>query len=232
MSADMRRAVLRERSLRPLAKVILLLAVAGVCATPSSVHGWELSLLTGLVFNGPGPLVLRQEGWPEVRLSAQFRTRPLSFPLYYAVRLAPHAAAGVEAELIHDKLYLRNRPVEVQAFAVTHGFNLFLFNFTRATNAWRLRAGGGVVIAHPETTVRGRHQPEVGGPLGGGYYLSGPAGQLSVSRTKCLKQRVAVLAEAKLTIARARFPIAGGDACLLNPALHVLVGLSFGARGR
>ncbi len=211
--------------------LLLVLTSTLVLLSVASVRAGDLSLLTGAVLNGRTPLVLHQAGWPEVRMQAEFRTRPLSFPLYYAVRWGFSSRGGLEAELIHDKLYLRNRPAEVQAFAVTHGFNLLLLNLCRRASSWTLRIGCGVVASHPETTVRGRRHEEDQGLFGAGYYLSGPAGQLALQRQKRLERHTSLLAEVKLTLARARFPIAGGHACLVNPAVHFLLGVSFAPGG-
>jgi hypothetical protein len=191
----------------------------------------ELSVLSGAVVNARSPLLLRQEGWPDVRISARFRPRPLSFPLYYALRVGRGGGRSLEAELVHDKLYLENPPAEVQSFAITHGFNLLFVNVAWQKGNWAVRAGGGPVLAHPETVVRGQRHPETGGFLGGGYYISGPAIQVALGRRHHLWRQLSLLSEAKFTLARARFPIARGHATVTNAAVHLLLGLSLGIPG-
>ncbi|MBC7186935.1 MAG: hypothetical protein H5U38_07880 [Calditrichaeota bacterium] len=204
---------------------VLCLWSAGLMLAAGKV---ELTVLSGAVCNAKSPLLLEQEGWPDLHLKACFRSRPLSFPLYYALRVARGASRRLEVELVHDKLYLENPPAEVQSFAVTHGFNLLFVNLAWQKGSWALRAGGGPVLAHPETVVRGQRHPESGGIFGGGYHVSGPAIQVALGRCCHIWRQLSLLGEAKLTVARARFPIAGGHATVTNPAVHLLLGLSVG----
>jgi hypothetical protein len=71
----------------------------------------------------------------------------------------------------HDKLYLSNPTKEIEQFAISHGFNRITLNrsMERGDVIWRV--GAGVVITHPENTVRGRRVPEDEGILETGYHL-------------------------------------------------------------
>jgi hypothetical protein len=114
------------------------------------------------------PLEIRQAGQDELRFHARYETRPLDTPLYYDLRLARwHGSRGFELDLLHQKLFLTNPPPEVQAFAVSHGYNLLTLNHLWRSTALVYRLGGGLVVAHPESTVRGRTFER-------GYRLSGP----------------------------------------------------------
>ena len=94
-----------------------------------------------------------------------------------------------ELELVHHKLYLQNPPPEVQAFQITHGFNFITLNRRWPVYGFGLRAGAGIVLAHPQTTIRGRAFPENGGAFGLGWYVSGPAAQVGLERRIRLNPR-------------------------------------------
>lgn len=187
--------------------------------------------LGGSSYNLPVPLRVEQTGQPALRITARYDTRGLSRPVYYAVRLALGGEAlRWEVELIHQKLHLRNRPPEVQRFEITHGYNLLLLNRVRFLSGWGLRAGAGVVLPHPESVVRGRVLEEDGGLLGWGYHLTGPALQVAATGRLPGRGRLRLRAEAKLTAAYARVPVAGGRAVAPNVALHGLIGLGYRVR--
>ena len=135
----------------------------------------------GLQYNVPLPIVIRQSGQPDIRLTARFSTRPFADVPYYDVKVGiARNHWAYELELVHHKLYLDNRPPEVDAFEITHGYNPILVNVVRERWGVGFRAGAGILLAHPETTVRGLRFPETGGILG--WYVSGSAAQLSVSK--------------------------------------------------
>jgi hypothetical protein len=95
----------------------------------------------------------------------------------------------------------------------------------RRAAAWRV--GAGVVIAHPEVTVRQRTLSQTRGLFGRGYYVSGVALQAAAARQLVRWRRLAVSVEAKLSAAYARVPIADGHATVPNAALHVLAGAGY-----
>jgi hypothetical protein len=184
---------------------------------------------TGVAYNAPSSLVIEQGGAPDLELTARYDTRAFETPLYYVVRLERESTRGsaLALELVHHKLFLKHPPGDVQEFAISHGFNVVTFQrvWTRS-GAGRVRAGAGVVIAHPETTVRGRAQPK-GGWLDRGYYVSGPAAQLGSGVSRALAGRVHIGVEAKLIGARAWVPVADGTARLWHASAHLdaLVGV-------
>jgi hypothetical protein len=191
---------------------------------PGPVHAqdWRVHVGTGIAYNLPLPLVIEQEGAPALSLDAEFETRPFETPLYYVVRLERANAGGAFAlELVHHKIFLANPPPEVDEFAISHGFNVVTLQRAWAPSesvSWR--AGAGVVVAHPETAVRGRRQPK-GGWLDRGYYVSGPATQLGAGLARPLTGRLRVAVESKLIAARAWVPIAGGSARLWHLSGHL-----------
>ncbi len=181
-----------------------------------------VSVGTGLQYNVPMPIVIRQSGQPDLRLTARFSTRPFSEVPYYDVKVGVvRKLWAYELELIHHKLYLDNRPPEVDTFEITHGYNPILVNAVRQQWGVAFRAGAGILLAHPQSMVRGLRFPETGGVLG--WYVSGPAAQLSVSRWFDLNRQLFVGLEGKFVGAWARVPIADGSADVPNLSLHGLV---------
>lgn len=197
------------------------LLLAAALAAPASA-GVAVQLSGGAAHNAPSPLVIRQDGATVLDRAARLDTRSFDPPLYYAARAGRwDGPRAWELELVHHKVYLEDAPPEVE-FAVSHGLNFLLLNRARREGGWLWRGGLGPVIAHPETKIRGRTLE--GGGMGGGYYLSGAAAQLSLERRLTIWKLFLSL-EAKATLAWARVPVAGGHASLLNPAFHALVGV-------
>jgi hypothetical protein len=123
--------------------------------------------------------------------------------------------------LVHHKLYLANRPAEVSTFEITHGYNPILLNVAMEKWGVAFRAGAGIVLTHPQTTVRGLRFPETGGVLG--WYVSGPAAQVGVSKRWEFGDHLLAGVEGKLVGAWARVPIVNGTADVPNLSLHGLV---------
>ena len=181
-----------------------------------------VSVGTGLQYNVPLPLIIRQSGQPDLRLTARFDTRPFAEVPYYDIKVGvARKEWAFELELVHHKLYLRNRPPEVDMFEITHGYNPILLNVVLEKWSVALRAGAGIVLTHPETTVRGLQFPETGGVLG--WYVSGPAAQVGVSKRLDFGRHFFAGAEGKLVGAWARVPIVDGSADVPNLSLHGLV---------
>jgi hypothetical protein len=207
---------------------VVLLVVAGLAARPfdpgqaqpASFHPY-ISVADGLQYNVPLPLVIRQSGQPDIRLTARYSTRPFADVPYYDVKVGmARGPWACELELIHHKLYLDNPPSEVQWFEITHGYNPILLNAVREQWGAAFRAGVGILLAHPETTIRGLRLPENGGILG--WYVAGPAAQVGVSKTWELGQHISAGVEGKLVGAWARVPIVNGSADVPNVSLHGL----------
>lgn len=187
------------------------------------LSSWHLSLGFGSAYSVPAPLTIRQAGEQDIRFTARFATKPFAEVPYYAVRIGRDAGPGAwEFELLHHKLYLANPPVQVQRFQMSHGYNFLLLNRMWRLSALDLRAGIGVVMPHPENTVRGLRLDEGGGTLGTGWYFCGPGAQVALAREMEFG-RWSVGFEGKLTAAWTRVPVAHGSADLANVALHLLL---------
>jgi hypothetical protein len=189
---------------------------------------WTLEVSTGSAANLLTPLRISQEGFEDIVLQGRCLTRPFEEVPYYDVRLGTRLGRSRwELELVHHKLYLENRPPEVERFEITHGFNFITANRVWSCFGFDLRTGAGIVLAHPQTIIRGRAFPENGGALGLGWYVSGAAAQVGLGRKIRLNRRLDVGLEGKLTAAAARVPIAGGYVDIANLALHGLAGLRY-----
>lgn len=198
------------------------------CAPAQAVR-WSVELLGGTAVNVPMSLRIRQRGTPDLRFVARYETRPWEGSPYYAYRVSrwSQPERAWELELVHHKLYLDDPPSEIQRFEITHGFNLLLLNRAVRRSGLVLRAGAGVVVAHPESIVRGRALGSDEGGLGGGYHLAGPAVQLALARRIRLGGGWALTVEGKATGAYARVPVADGRATVANVAAHGLAGVAY-----
>jgi hypothetical protein len=207
------------------AVAVLLAPAAALSADPPS---WGVQLFVGVPWNARTPLTIRQGGEPDLRVRARWSTRPFERPLYYGVGIF-RRSGGREwsAELVHHKLHLQNPPPEVQAFSVSHGYNLLLLGVgAEVSQGLWARGGAGVVIAHPESTVRGRALPQDGGPFGRGYHLAGPALHAGLEGRVRLADRARLALGARLMGAFAEVPVAGGTAQVPNVALHATAGVT------
>lgn len=202
-----------------------VLLVSGLLlADLASAAGRSVLVSFGSAYNFPTRLVIRQQGHEDIRLTADWETRPFSEVPYYDIRVA---RGPWEIELIHHKLYLANLPAGVTMFEITHGYNYILANRTLVLFGVGVRGGAGFILAHPESEVRGRRHDEHGGILWTGWYVAGPAAQLALSERIPFQRRMFLDIETKLTGAWTRVPIAGGSADVPNLAAHGLIGIGF-----
>jgi hypothetical protein len=194
-------------------------------AVPAPAETLSLQVSGGSVYNLQLPLVIRQDGQETIRLNADYDTKPFETPIYYSLRLGWWKdSAAWELEMVHHKLTLANRPAEVEHFSVTHGFNLLTLNraWKRPLFIWRV--GAGVVISHPESTIRGKTFDQTGG-IADGYYLSGPTAQVALEKRFYLYKGLYASIEGKYSLSWVRVPVAEGKADLWNSALHGLAGI-------
>lgn len=188
---------------------------------------WHVEADLGVARSFGSTLKLEQDGFDTLSIDARWSGRSLESPLYYAWRVARETAARAWAlRFVHLKVHLENTTPEVERFSVSHGYNLLTLEHGFELRGLWLWVGAGLVVAHPESTVRQQTRPEnTGGPFGGGYFLTGPTAAVAASSRLALGSRVGLIAEGRLTLSRARIPIADGEAWVPNTAVHVLVGL-------
>ena len=189
---------------------------------------WTFEFFGGSVYNVPAPLSIEQSGYKDLKINAHYETRPFLSPQYYCVRAAKWKAnTAWEIEFIHHKLFLKNKPSEVQFFSITHGYNMFTAN-----RAWNIKGiiihtGAGVVIPHPETTVRNRAYSEKKGILNRGYYISGTVVQIALGKNLSIRNKLFFIVEGKATGSYTHIPIKNGDAYVENVAFHGVFGLGY-----
>lgn len=207
-----------------------LLAAALACAASApaaragTVSVWAAG---GVAWSAPTPVEIRQRGEPALAFTGRWDTRALRAPPYYVLGVGWRGEqVELTLELVHHKLHLRDPPPEVGRLWISHGYNLVVAGYGRALarRLW-LRGGGGVVIAHPESQVRGRELDEGQGPFGLGYHLSGVAAHLGLEWRAGVAGPLFAAVGARVTGAWAVVPVAGGTADVPNLAAHATAGL-------
>jgi hypothetical protein len=209
---------------------ILLLALAALLAPAPASGAWALLLAGGGAANLRTRLEVDSGNAPAIRMRPRYEARPFEDSPYYAARLSFGSERGAwELELVHHKLYLRDRDrtPEISNFEATHGYNLITLGRSIRRLGLLWRAGLGVALVHLEGTVRGAPIRVRNGVLGGSYSLEGPAGQIGIGKPLRVSTRVYLSPEAALTAAYARVSIDGGRVTVPNLALHGRVGLGY-----
>ncbi|PMQ00886.1 MAG: hypothetical protein CBR30_08940 [Dictyoglomus sp. NZ13-RE01] len=202
-----------------------LLVLCFIIVFSSSAFAFSFSILGGSALSFPTPLTIYQDGYETIKIdSAQWETRPFYEAPYYSIRFT----FGLwSIELIHHKLYLISEHPDIQQFWITHGYNLILLERLIQKDSWFYSLGAGVVVAHPETIVRGQElsDPPHAEISFTGYYFSGIAGHASIGYKIKLLSHISFIVETKLTAAWARVPIANGHADVPNIAIHGIFGV-------
>jgi hypothetical protein len=187
---------------------------------------WSFEMHGGEVYNFPLPLIISQQGYPDIKLQARYSTEALTLPLYWDIRLGRWDKTKLwEFEVIHHKLYLNNISSEVQKFNISHGFNMLQVNRGFSKKSFRYRAGAGIVLAHPESNIRGKEFGDSTDDFDLAYYISGPAVNLAVSRPFYLGNRFYINTEAKTTLAYSYIKVVQGHADVYSIAFHIILGI-------
>ncbi len=185
-----------------------------------------LEILPGFAHAFPSNLKIHQEGYSDIEFLARYKVKPFTLPIYYSYRagLSLNKSLSFEIELNHLKLYLVNKPDEIQQFSVSHGYNQVWFSLIKEFRFFHVRGGMGPVIAHPENTVRGNTLSGTGGLFDNGYFLDGITSQLAVQKRMYLLKNVYLSAEAKLNASFSRTNVVDGYANISVFAFHALLG--------
>ena len=200
--------------------------IIGSCIDSQAQSLWTFEFQGGGAYNVPMPLSIRQQGYPDINLTAHYHTEALTLPVYMEVRLGRwQKDRSWEIEFIHHKLYLENTTHEVQKFNLSHGFNMIFLNRGFDQKTFRYHAGIGIVITHPESTIRGKEFGDSENTWDLGYYLSGPVMNLAISKPIWLSNRFFINAEAKTTFAYASVKVAQGNADVFNLTFHLILGV-------
>ncbi|NIM89857.1 MAG: hypothetical protein GTO17_02800 [Candidatus Aminicenantes bacterium] len=207
-----------------------MLALTCVCALSLPAFGseWTLEAFLGTALNFPIPLTIAQNGHPDITLTARYKEHAFEGFPYYALRVSRWSKNRAwELDFVHHKIYLDNPPPEVQNFSISDGFNLLIVNRAWKTKKFIWRVGAGVLITHPESTVREKVFNESKGIFSQGFYVSGPTIQGAVEKRIFLTKGLFIAFEGKLTASYAWVSIVEGQADVPNVAFHVLVGLGY-----
>jgi hypothetical protein len=210
-----------------VAFAVVLLLPALACAQKLTVD-----LMTGSAYNVPTPLTIRQDGYPAIRLSAHYQTKPFGpFAPYYTWRVGiwnhAHTAAW-EFQQVHHRLFLKNTTAEVELFQIHYGYNFFLLGRAWASHGFVLHASGGVIAPNPASRIRGKSLNTADpGALDVSYRISGIGAALSISRSVTLVRHFGVMADAGMLGGRASALIRDGHATVPNLGFHGHAGLDF-----
>jgi hypothetical protein len=186
---------------------------------------WVLAAYLGASWTAPATLTLNRAGSSMTFNDVHFRSRSFESPPYYGYRVAWYPSsdsrAGVEAELIHSKVYATSISIPIERFSMSHGLNLLLGNLVlrqRTIGRWRLMArfGAGVAIPHGESRVSGVDQEQ--------YEISGLALQAAAGPEFTLSQHVRGFAEYKVTTAAPTVSVDRGDIKGRYTSQHVAAG--------
>lgn len=186
----------------------------------------SFEVMPGLALALPTSLVVMQDGKPDISVKAHYAVKSFEVPIYYSYRLGvwmKHHAW--EIELNHLKIYLQNRPPEIDRFSISHGYNQIWINRIYYKSSFLFRIGIGPVITHNESTIRGLRWDEKGGFFNDGYYLSGITSQVALQKRYFLSKGVYFSAEGKVSAAYAKVKVVNGNAHVPVIALHFLVGV-------
>ncbi|MCX7986461.1 MAG: hypothetical protein N2662_05940 [Bacteroidales bacterium] len=187
---------------------------------------WKIEINGGLPINFPSPLIIKQSGYPVISTWAKYYSEPFKLPVYWDIKLNRlENKVGYEIELMHHKLYLKNKPNDVQHFGISHGFNLLFVNRIIECSFYTLRLGAGAIIAHPESEIRGQTFGDAVDPYDMGYFITGPTVQIAFSKYFGVLQRLRLNTEAKLLVAYSHTPIARGKAHVWYAGVHLLAGI-------
>lgn len=208
-------------------RLFLLIWSLIILSCPIARAEWIVQLGSGSAYNVPTPLTVSQDHEKDIRVTARYDTKAFStHAYYYNLRIGRwednHAW---ELDFLHHKLFLSNKPDEIQEFAISHGFNMTTINSAWRKNSLVYRVGAGFVVTHPETIVRGREYADKGGIHG--YHLSGVTAQAGLEERFSFLGQAFASVELKLTTSYARIPVADGTARVTNVAIHGIAGIGY-----
>jgi hypothetical protein len=202
--------------------VLILLLLCGDCKSQK----WSAGIFFGFPYNFPLPLVIEQSDYPDLKIkSAIYATHPLRSPQFYGVYLKYEKWI---VEMIHHKIYLRNKPPEIQYFAVSHGYNLLTLSQKQNFPFGYLVFGGGMVIVHPENTIRNMKYEEKGGIFNLGYHINGITLSFTAGKTLLRKEKVKVNSEVKFVPSYSEIPVVLGKAKVYQAFIVLGLGIEVG----
>jgi hypothetical protein len=205
--------------------IIVLIFASNTAQTQKLI---TIEFYSGLPYNVPLPLTISQSGQQDISLTAHYRSDAFEIPIYWNWRISywndNHA---FEIEATHHKIFLKNTPPEIQEFSISHGLNTITFNYAWKDNGFVFRTGVGLVLAHPESIVRGKKFDESGGIFDAAYQLTGPTINLAAGKRFNLSRKLFFELDTKINLSYAKVPVVDGEAKLYNIALQFNFGFGF-----
>jgi hypothetical protein len=188
----------------------------------------EFQAFLGSSVSAPSPLTITQRGQPDLHFTAHWATRPWLDTWYYAGRIGFwRGDRGWLLDFTHHKIYLTNRPAEVQRFRITNGMNMITVSRGFRHGPLSFALGAGPVVTFPRTRIRG-DMLQSGQGFWGGYFLSGGHLMASATRSFPVVAGAFLSLDARASASYVRIPVAHGHASVPNFALHLHAGLGYG----
>lgn len=187
---------------------------------------WTLEFQPGVAEIASSRLVIHQDGYDDIDFMAEYTSEPFKSPIYYSLRAGYcfNESTAIELEMNHLKIFLENKPEEIQQFSISHGYNQLWMNIAKHYFGFCARFGIGTVIAHPENTVRGKELPENSG-FAWGYQMSGFTSQVALQKRFFLSNRLFISLEAKYNMSSVKVDVVNGYGKVPVFAFHGLFGL-------
>jgi hypothetical protein len=191
-------------------------------------RSWTFDLFLGDAYCFNMPLVIEQEGYEKIELTAHYRTESFKLPVYYSCKIGTaKETRGWELELIHLKIILTNNPPEVQQFEISHGYNYITINRIWDLNLMILRFGMGTILSNPDNTIRNMMYDTDQGLLNRGYHISGPGLQIAAEKRITIFSGFFFSLEVKAAASIAKVGIAEGNAIVPQAGFHGLFGIGY-----
>lgn len=210
----------------PRCAAVLATVLAVLTPVVAAAQGVDVDVMVGSAYNAPTPLTIRQEGYPTLRHTARYDTRPLGpYAPYYAGRVTFwRGQSGWELEVIHHRLFLHNTTPDIERFEIHYGYSYLLVGRAWRTHGVELHANGGIVLTNPANVVRGIPMNTADADLRAGYDVTGVGASFGVSRAFHIAGRLSLVATAAIVAGTVSVPVAHGTARVPNLGLHAQFG--------
>ncbi|MDG1475885.1 MAG: hypothetical protein P8Q14_01945 [Vicingaceae bacterium] len=213
--------------------LISILLLSGLNSFSQTKSEWSVEANLGLPINLSHPITIKQQGHPDLNFKAKFYSKPFKQPFFYVYRFSKWKNdKGWQLEMMHQKLYLKNPPKEVQYFSITHGYNLIMLSRAFKVSVFKEKdfifsVGSGIILAHAENMVRGKEFDQEQSFNKMGYYLTGPVLNLAIAKRINLSNRFYLNIETKFNTSYAKVPIVDGEAWLVHSAFSFIGGVGY-----
>lgn len=214
-------------------KIIPVLFFLFFSGSLSAQYTFRFEVLSGVVYNFPSKLIIRQKGYDPIRMTARYRSEPFRLPPYYDFRLSlwERDSSAWGLKFTHHKLILDNPGGAVHHFEITHGYNIFSITRLWKRHGFIFNGSLGAVVANPQSTIRGLYF-QGGGMFNNGYYWSGVVVEAAIGRQLKITRDWYLTGEIRATMAWARVKVNSGHADVPNTAIHFLIGTGYGFLSR